>query len=86
MYFDYRSRKYNRSRTIALFFQKKKNRPAIIYAEETCLNCNGRLKRLFEDGDYVYKPGLKCKLCSGHATISTIYAEYPPGKKNTEKF
>jgi len=64
------------------FFEKKRkvNSP-IIYTEETCQNCNHKIKRIFLDGDYIYKSGSTCKACSGIAIATAIYGEYPAEKE-----
>jgi hypothetical protein len=66
-----------------LIFQRKnkKDRPTV-YTENTCQTCNQKTKKTFEDGDYIYKPGFTCKVCSGTEMITAIYGEYPAEKKN----
>jgi hypothetical protein len=65
-----------------LFFERKRkvNTP-IIYTEETCQNCHHKIKRIFLDGDYIYKSGSACKACSGIAITTAIYGEYPAEKE-----
>jgi hypothetical protein len=65
-----------------LFFEsKRKGNNPIIYTEETCQNCNHKIKRNFLDGDYIYKSGSTCKACSGIAITTAIYGEYPAEKE-----
>jgi hypothetical protein len=65
-----------------LFFERKrKGNSPIIYTEETCQNCNHKIKRNFLDGDYIYKSGSTCKACSGIAITTAIYGEYPAEKE-----
>ena len=64
-----------------LFGSKKKDIVPEVYAEETCRSCDEKIKRRFEDGDYVFGAGIQCKKCSSSNTfITAIYGEYPPEK------
>lgn len=68
---------------VTLFGKKKEITPKI-YTEETCTACGDKVRRPFEDGDYVFlsKHGSSCKHCGSSSTlmISAIYGEYPPEK------
>ena len=64
-----------------LFFPKKKSASPILYTEETCQNCNNKIRRIFHDGDYIYNSGSSCKACSGIAMTTAIYGEYPAEKE-----
>jgi hypothetical protein len=70
-----------------LFFERKrKTNSPIIYTEETCQNCNHKIKRIFQDGDYIYKSGSTCEACPGIAMTTAIYGEYPAEKgKRSER-
>jgi len=60
---------------------KKKEPKPEIYTEETCQACGEKMRRPFEDGDYVFKSGSSCKKCSrGSILMTAIYGEYPPDK------
>lgn len=62
-----------------MLFRKKKEIKPEIYTEETCQACGEKLRRRFEDGDYVFRSAAACKKCSSLNTIiSAIYGEYPP--------
>jgi hypothetical protein len=62
---------------VLFFGRRKKNTSPIVYSEETCQNCNKKIRRIFQDGDYIYKLGSTCKACSGIAMTTAIYGEYP---------
>ncbi|HVX03056.1 MAG TPA: hypothetical protein VHA09_07870 [Nitrososphaera sp.] len=68
---------------IALFGKKKEVQPTI-YTEETCGSCGEKVRRAFEEGDYVFAPGpAACTKCGSSSTmVSAIYGEYPPEKNN----
>jgi hypothetical protein len=66
---------------VLFFARRKKNASPIVYTEETCQNCNNKFKRIFQDGDYIYKSGSTCKACSGIAMTTAIYGEYPAEKE-----
>ena len=69
-----------------LFFgRKRKTNNPIIYTEETCQSCNHKTKRIFQDGDYIYKSGSTCKTCPGIAITTAIYGEYPEEKGKTSE-
>lgn len=63
------------------FVRRKKSVSPIVYTEETCQNCNNKIRRIFQDGDYIYKSGSTCKACSGIAMTTAIYGEYPVEKE-----
>ncbi|MEM4312387.1 MAG: hypothetical protein QXX95_08370 [Nitrososphaerales archaeon] len=52
--------------------EKKKQE---VYIVEECLNCGLKSKRLFKEGDYVFKRVSKCIKCNFDVIISAIYAE-----------
>lgn len=65
-----------------MLFGKKKEVKPEIYSEDTCQSCGEKTRRLFEEDDYVYKPGAQCKKCSSSDTLVTaIYGEYPEEKR-----
>lgn len=67
-----------------ILFGKKKEVPPVIYTEETCGSCREKVRRPFEDGDYVFRSGSPCKKCGSQSTMaSAIYGEYPPDKNNS---
>jgi len=53
----------------------------IIYTEQACQNCNYKIKRIFQDGDYIYKSGSTCEACPGITMTTAIYGEYPAEKR-----
>jgi hypothetical protein len=64
-----------------MFFSKKPEPKPTMYAEQTCSGCGNRMKRPFEQGDYVFMVGARCAKCNSAATMVTaIYAEYPAEK------
>ena len=64
-----------------MLFGKKKEIKPEIYSEDTCQSCGEKTRRRFEEGDYVYKPGTRCKKCSSSDTLVTaVYGEYPEEK------
>lgn len=50
---------------------------APVYTIEECNQCGLKSKRLFQDGDYVYKRSGKCGKCNGVMMITYIYTEKP---------
>jgi hypothetical protein len=60
---------------------KKKDPKPEIFSEETCQSCGEKIRRSFEEGDYVFRAGSPCKKCSSDTIISSIYGEYPPEKQ-----
>ena len=67
---------------MTLFGKKKEIRPEI-YSEDTCRSCSEKTRRRFEEGDYVYRPGMQCKKCSSSDTLVTaVYGEYPEENKH----
>ncbi len=54
----------------------KEEEKAIAYTIEECKQCKHRLKRNFQNGDYVYKTGSRCSRCGSPTLITMIYAEY----------
>jgi hypothetical protein len=64
-----------------MFFGKKKEPAPTLYTEQACNSCGDKERRPFEQGDYVFKEGVRCKKCNSASTmISAIYGEYPPEK------
>jgi len=62
-----------------MLFRKKKEVKPEIYSEETCQSCDEKIRRKFDEGDYIYGSGTQCKKCSSSKTLVTaIYGEYPP--------
>ena len=68
------------------FIRKKKKKSPTIYTEESCIQCGQKLKRIFEDGDYVYKDGELCKKCSNKTLITAIYGEYPDEREHRQNY
>jgi len=67
-----------------MLFGKKKQIWPEVYAEDSCKSCGEKTKRKFEDGDYVFSTGAKCKKCSSSNTLITaIYGEYPSERDNS---
>lgn len=64
----------------SLFGSGKKEVKPTIYTEQTCNSCGDVVKRPFEDGDHVFKPGLACGKCSATTLITAVYGQYPPEK------
>jgi hypothetical protein len=68
---------------VILFGKKKETVPAI-YTVETCTACGDKVRRVFEEGDYVFlsKGESLCKNCGSSSTmmVNAIYGEYPPEK------
>ena len=65
-----------------MLFGKKKEVKPEIYSEDTCQSCSEKMRRRFEEGDYVYKHGVQCKKCSSSDTLVTaVYGEYPEEKR-----
>jgi hypothetical protein len=61
-----------------VLFGKKKEVKPDIYSEDTCQSCGEKMRRRFEEGDYVFKAGKQCKKCSSSDTMVTaVYGEYP---------
>ena len=61
-----------------MLFGKKKEVKPDIYSEDTCKSCGEKMRRRFEEGDYVFKAGEQCKKCSSSDTMVTaVYGEYP---------
>jgi hypothetical protein len=66
-----------------MLFGKKKEIMPEIYSKETCQSCSEITKRRYEEGDYVYGSGLKCKKCkSSNTVVTAIYGEYPEENKS----
>jgi hypothetical protein len=66
-----------------MLFRKKKEVKPDIYTEQTCQSCGEKSRRRFEENDYVYRTGARCKKCeSANTLISAIYGEYPEEAKN----
>lgn len=64
-----------------MIFGKKKEILPTIYTEQVCGRCGEKERRPFEQGDYVFRQGVRCKKCdSADTTISAVYGEYPPEK------
>jgi hypothetical protein len=64
-----------------MIFGKKKEVPPTIYTEQVCSRCGEKERRPFEQGDYVFRQGTRCKKCDSSDTmISAVYGEYPPEK------
>ncbi|AIC14996.1 hypothetical protein NTE_02289 [Candidatus Nitrososphaera evergladensis SR1] len=67
-----------------ILFGKKKEVPPTIYTEETCSVCGEKMRRPFEEGDYVFRNGSTCKKCGSSSTmVSAVYGEYPPDKDSS---
>lgn len=71
-----------------ILFGKKKEVLPTIYTEETCSSCGEKVRRPFEEGDYIFRggnDGSSCKKCGASSTMmmSAIYGEYPPEKNNS---
>ena len=64
-----------------MWFGRKKEVKPEIYSEETCQSCNEKIRRKFDEGDYVYSSGTQCKKCSSGTLVTAIYGEYPPDDK-----
>lgn len=64
-----------------MIFGKKEPPLPTIYTEETCDSCKDKLRRPFEQGDYVFAAGASCKKCHSQTMISAVYGEYPPEKR-----
>jgi hypothetical protein len=65
-----------------MLFGKKKVVQPEIYSEVTCQTCGEKIRRHFEDGDYVYKSGAQCKKClSSNTLVTAVYGEYPEVKR-----
>jgi hypothetical protein len=61
-----------------MLFGKKKEVKPEIYSEDTCQSCGEKTRRQFEEGDYIYRSGVRCEKCSSSKTLVTaIYGEYP---------
>lgn len=55
---------------------KKKEEILDPYTVEQCNSCNNTSKRVFKEGDYVFKIADKCTSCgSGQMVISKIFGE-----------
>ncbi len=68
-----------------MLFGKKKEVMPEIFSEDTCQSCSEKTKRHYEEGDYVYGFGLKCKKCmSSNTLVSAIYGEYPEEDKRAK--
>ncbi|MCS7116398.1 MAG: hypothetical protein RMJ31_01485 [Nitrososphaerota archaeon] len=48
-----------------------------VYTIEECIQCGLKSKRLFQEGDYVYKRSGQCGKCNGTMMITYIYTEKP---------
>ena len=58
--------------------KKEKNE---VYTIEECQSCNMKTKRIFHQGDYVYKNDVgRCSSCDSRTTIPMIFSE--PIKSN----
>jgi hypothetical protein len=66
-------------------FRKKKDKSPVVYTEESCGSCGEKVKRIFQESDYIYKEAVVCKKCSGVTLITAIYGEYPQEKKERHK-
>jgi DNA-directed RNA polymerase subunit RPC12/RpoP len=62
-------------------FRKKKDTSPTVYTEESCSSCGEKVKRLFQESDYIYKEAVMCKKCSASTLITAIYGEYPRERK-----
>jgi hypothetical protein len=71
---------------VLFFVCRKKKAIPIVYTEESCQNCNNKIRRIFQDGDYIYKSGSTCKACSGIAMTTAIYGEYPAAKEKRSEW
>ena len=65
-------------------FRKQKKSPNV-YTEESCGACGEKVKRIFQESDYIYKEAVVCKKCSGITLITAIYGEYPQERKESPK-
>ena len=69
-----------------MLFGKKKEITPEIYSEDTCQSCSEISRRRYEEKDYVYGSGLKCKKCmSPNTVVTAIYGEYPEEDKKKAK-
>ncbi|MEO9319172.1 MAG: hypothetical protein ABI361_00710 [Nitrososphaera sp.] len=62
-----------------MLFGKKKEDPPRVYTEETCGKCGEKIRRSFQEGDFVFrKLDAECSKCSStELMITGIYGEYP---------
>jgi hypothetical protein len=49
----------------------------MVFSIEECLGCHLKVKRSFNDGDYVFKEAGTCSRCGAQKIISMIYGESP---------
>jgi len=52
--------------------EKKKQE---VYTIEECFNCGLKSKRIFKEGDYVFKKASTCIKCNSDMYISMIYLD-----------
>lgn len=65
-------------------FGEKKQKLTIFSVEE-CTSCHERVKRPFQNGDYVYKEAGECAKCKGRMRVIMVYGEEPPKKQTSAK-
>ncbi|MBI2183418.1 MAG: hypothetical protein HYU39_00505 [Thaumarchaeota archaeon] len=65
-------------------FGEKKQKMQV-YTIEECQNCHDKVKRPFQQGDYVYKEAGECQKCHGKKMITMVFGEEPQGKQQQAK-
>jgi|GEM_PF-663880 len=68
---------------ITVLLSTKRKSPYMVYTVEECLRCHVKNKRLFTNGDYVFRHSGSCSQCGGEKSITMIYSEalQPNAKK-----